>query len=345
MQRRALLASLGSLSVAGCISGGDSGRSQTTRTTRRTQSTSLPSPTTESSTKTDRPTTTAADPPENVGIAPTDSDCPAPENADRVVCAGETDLNDAPLPFSASTTSGSLPEATFKFTLRNRSAARFDINFYAWRMWKRVNGEWFHVAPRGWPQPLMMMRPGDSHSWSVTLERDLPNPGMARCCSGGGTKGGTLGGFGGGEYAFLTDGWFAGDSGRRIALVARFELAGDPLVLEPAKIETWAREGDTVTVRSGYDDGDGEMATLVVTRTDADPDRTLIPEQAVRDYRLRNTLPFFDDGVRQVRFRQREGTVPPFGVNDSFVVVYGGERFRVSVESDSEKTTSDESPE
>jgi hypothetical protein len=56
----------------------------------------------------------------------------------------------------------------------------------------------------------------------------------------------------------------------------------------------------------------------------------VIPEQAVHDYRLRNTLPFFEAGVARVRYVADDATWPAFGVQEPYRISYEGELFEVS---------------
>ena len=318
MRRRALL-SLGALSLAGCVDGaGD-------ETDAPTDS---PTPTT---TDPSTPTQTATGTPPDVGVPPADSDCPAPSDAAQVVCVPETDPDSVPIALTADSRSASLPE-TFTFTLANETDATFSTNFYDWSLWKRVDGEWHHIVPDMVQEPLMHLSPGDSHAWELTAEHEqLANPSRYYLSW---ENAGTVGGLGGGEYAFTVSGWFqGGDHDATTAFGVLLEFDAPELTLEPtARVTGSTRDGDTVTVRGeGSDSEDARPAEFVLSRVDdaSDP-RTLIPEQAVHDYRLRNTLPYFEQGVERVRYVADDATWPAFGVNDPYTIQYNGEFFEVN---------------
>jgi hypothetical protein len=234
---------------------------------------------------------------------------------------------------------GSLPTATFEFTLRNETDVRFDTNFYAWRVWKRVDGEWFHVAPQGWNDPLMALGPGDSHVWKLTVDgRENRAPSTAAS----GTETLSLTGLGGGTYAFVVDGWFAtADHENSVGFAARFDLGGDPVELTPtSEVTETTREDGTVVVDTAHEAGDGaRRAAFVVERLGTDSGETpptdvrrLVTEQVLRDRRLRNTLPFFEDGVETVRLEEQNSVWPAFGVRRPQRIVYEGVHYRLSAE-------------
>lgn len=322
MRRRALLASLGTLGLAGCVDSPATGSDSPT---------SDPTPTRTDTALGGTPIETPTGTPRDAGVAPGDSDCPAGD-VDRVVCVPETDPESVPIALTADQRSGSLP-ATFEFTLANDTEATLSINFYDWRLWKRVDGEWFHIAPEAVQEPLMRLPPGASHGWSLTAEHELPEESRGMYLSW--EDAGTVAGLGGGEYAFTTDGWFGeyAEGETRFGFGVLLEFDAPERTLEPTTSVTGsARDGDTVTVRGEGDDSeDARLAEFVLSRVDdaADP-RTLIPETAAQDYRLRNTLPFFEEGVERVRFVEENATWPAFGVNEPYTVSYGGELFEAT---------------
>jgi hypothetical protein len=53
------------------------------------------------------------------------------------------------------------------------------------------------------------------------------------------------------------------------------------------------------------------------------------PEQAAHDYRLRNTLPYFEDGVERVRYVERSPGYPSFGVDEPYAIRYEGELYEL----------------
>lgn len=76
---------------------------------------------------------------------PLPSDCPVlGDDVRRVVCYPDTD---APLSMTPSAIAASLPDASVSFTLANETETTFSTNFYAWRLHKRVDGEWYYIAP------------------------------------------------------------------------------------------------------------------------------------------------------------------------------------------------------
>lgn len=332
MRRRALLANLGSvtaLGLAGCLGGVAPGSDDTARPP-------TDSPTDHSSTD-DTPTgDTPAQPDPDVGVPSDESDCPVSDTdaTVRVVCtpAGGSPPGGTGLTPTAETVA--LPTDTVGFTLSNATDTRLDTNFYAWKVWKRVDGDWFHVAPRYWNVPLMQLAPGESHRWTLTVDNtDLDG----RLPRAGGVEEVTVAGLGGGEYAFGTDGWFASASHeRKTAFAARFSVAGPQLDLTPTdEVTGTARDGDSVTVRTDVaSTEDTRRCAFRVTRADGGTavDRHRITEQLLRDRRFRNTLPFFESGVETVSLVEPNGVRPPFGVTDPFVVGYEGARYRVRAE-------------
>jgi hypothetical protein len=347
VNRRALLASLGSLAFAGCTTGDGAGTATTTAaptTERRTTD----SPTATDAETPTEPQTTAEPSTPDVGGPPSEAAGPPwDDDVRRVVAWPEAD--EAPIRLEPPTQHGSLPETRFEFSLTNDTGVRFAFNPYGWSVWKRVDGEWYRLAPAYWPEPLQYLPPGESHTWTVTVDNGRldgsPLPNVQ------GTSSLTFAGFGGGTYAFVTDGWFATeDYESGVGFAARFELDGDPVELTPTnEVTATTREGDTVVVETDVDaGGDGRMAAFVVTRVgdaadatengdeesgdDDDAVRRLVVEQALRDRRLRNTLPLFEDGVETVRLVEPNATTPPFGVGDARRIEYDGVRYRLTAE-------------
>lgn len=317
MDRRRLLALLGSAGLGGCL-GADPGDPTTGTTTQNA--------TTERQTTTGADGTATGTEPPDVGTADPQGGPPFDGDVRRYVYAPAAD--DASLAIAPAEQSGSLPRAEFPFTLTNGTDATFSVNFYAWKLWKRVDGEWFHVAPRMWPQPLMTLGPGDAHTWRLTVDNaDLDRP-IPRS---EGTEAVTVVGLGAGTYAFGTDGWFEGDGYQNaVGLSARFDLSGDPLELTPTGIDSVERDGDEVVVRDDPDD-ESYLATYTVARVDDPPTepRRLIAEQIIRDTPLRNALAHFESGVRKVVYRAETTTYPPFGVREPRYVAYDGDSFRI----------------
>lgn len=327
MNRRQVLALLGSAAAGGCLGGSGSDPATTTR-----RSTTEPTPieTTHQTTEDDPETQTATPEPPELGVRDPDGCPPFDSDVKRIVCAPAVG-DDAPMTFEPATQSGSLPRSEFSFTLTNGTDAAFTANFYAWEVWKRVDGEWFRVAPRMWPQPAMIMRSGDSHTWHLTVDNtDLDRPIPAST----GTESVTVVGLGSGTYAFGTDGWFQGqhyENGTGFA--ARFDLTGDPLELTPTGIDRTERDGDTVIVHDNPEENE-DLAAYVVTRVESAPTepRRMIPEQVLRRTELRNALAHFESGVQTVRLEAGTTAYPAFGVDEARYVEYEGETYRIETE-------------
>jgi hypothetical protein len=279
-----------------------------------------------------------------VGVPPEETDCPFYER-DEVVKAVPSDRfgdGETPIRLARSDETVELPRDEISFTLTNETDRRFETNFYSWRVWKRVDGDWFHLFPQMWPQPLMSLPSGESHTWTLAIDND-DSDGLGLVES---TDGALVAGLGGGTYAFETDGWFENRGHEeKTGFCARFAADGEPIDVAPTDDVTWERDGHTVVVtdanpldEKGHG-GDARMAAFVVTRTEpvADAER-MIPEQVVRArgigsrFRYRNTLPLFEEGVDEVRYETVDASYPVFGLTGPRTVAYEGEYFRVTAE-------------
>ena len=165
-----------------------------------------------------------------------------------------------------------------------------------WYVHKLHDGEWYDLGPYVRTADCRIVPPAGTKSWTLHAYGgggDLP-PEDGRAYPY----------LGGGRYAVSAG--YAADGGSSAALV---DLGGDPIEIVPTDGVEHERDGSTVNVTGPeWSGGDGERdVTLSVTRADT-ADRTLIREQVMRRwYRgLRNTLPFFDDGVEEVRLRGTE---------------------------------------
>lgn len=295
MHRRALLVALGSGALTGC-------------TARSPADGSTPSKTA-SSTPTGVP---------EVGIDPAPGDCPTFDHT--VVCTAAAP-DDAPMVLSPSTTSPSLPGA-LTFELANGTSRPFVSNFYGWTLHRRVDGEWFRIAPVMWKQPIHRLPPGETHRWETTL-RGLPDHPVPLA---DGDERVTLEGVGGGRYAFSIDGHFDGRDGR-YTFVAPFDVEAPPLELRPTdRVYDVVVDGESVTAR--LDTRGDREAVYTLRRVEDDPNaRRLVTERLVRSdhaYSPRRdavALALGHDAAR-VELRGPNGSSPPFGVDDE------GERFR-----------------
>lgn len=274
--------------------------------------------------------TTGTDDPSELGVEDP-AGCPSfGSNVERVVCAPDAPEG-TPMALAPAEQSGALPRTELSFSLTNGTDSRLTTNFYAWKIWKRVDGEWFHVAPRAWPVPAMTLEPGDSHAWTVTvdnadLDRRLPRA--------EGTDRVTVAGLGAGTYAFGVAGAFESETYEsKTGFAARFELTGDPLDLTPVGVESVERNGEAVVVRIDREE-DGPLSRYRVVRVES-PDgepRRRIAEQVIRNAPLRNALAQFEAGVERVDLLADDGTIPPFGVREPRLLSYEGEAFRIETE-------------
>ncbi|WP_458187563.1 hypothetical protein [Haladaptatus sp. NG-WS-4] len=312
MHRRTVLASVGSALLAGCLTDstpGGAGSSSTTTTPPKT-STQEPTPTT---------TSNRTEPDLQV---PSQNHCPPfDDRVQGVVCYENAD-QETTLLVEPSKERATLQKATLSFTLSNETGATFTTNYYHWNVWKQVDGEWFHVAPRMWPEPAMMLGSGGSHTWNLTVD----NSDLGRALSRAeGTENVALAGLGGGTYAFGISGWFQShDDG--IGVAARFDLDGDPLELTPTDdLEVVGQDGGEKHVRSEHSN-----TTYVATRiedSEQDAIRT-IPEQVVRMTPLRNLLASFEEGVDSVRLDGRDSYLG----DEWQVFEYQGTTYRVETD-------------
>lgn len=262
--------------------------------------------------------------------------CPPFDDATRVVCSEAVDPEAVPLALVPETQSIQPNEPT-QFTLRNRSERVFETNFYHWELHKRVDGDWYYIAPRSWVTPMTPLEPSQDHAWTLTVETGRVSAG-APVEDVNAAESVTIAGLGEGHYAFGTDGWFADDSPeKRIGLASGFELTADPLQLTRTEsIAETEWDGETLVARSTRGEPLGEddpRDAYVLERTDSAgqaPTR-LITEQVVRNSQLRDAIALhreFDaDRVQLEEFTER---IPPFGIRDARTYEYEGDQFRVT---------------
>lgn len=243
---------------------------------------------------------------------------------------------DAALALVPSTRSASLP-TDLSATVHNRTGRRVGINPYHWMLHKHVAGTWAHIVPGLIPLPLNHLHPGDSHTWSFSLSSstdpaDLTLHGDYLANEGGGA----INGLGGGEYALTTV--VTGD-GTEYGLLARISLDGPEISLEPtgAALYPTRRDGRvTVTVPGVAGDESTPTDVLTLERGVSAPSKPVVlpAERAVRDWRFRNSLPFFEEGVSTVRLRAKDGSgvTPPFGIHEPQYRQYEGETYRLTTE-------------
>lgn len=179
------------------------------------------------------------------------------------------------------------PPAEVEFTLRNGSDEEFGVNPYDWNVYKLHEGDWKIITPRATPEPWQTVQPGESVSETVAFDDE---------------DGQVL--VGDGVYGFYL--------GRRDRGAA-FEVTGAELSLEPVEetVTRVERDDGVVTVYTVYYDEIEEYQTpgaLIVKRAGGEVPEThdtpsIIREQAAQEEVLRNTLPYFEEGVNEVRLR------------------------------------------
>ncbi len=297
MRRRSLIATLSTLGsglVAGCIGSTGGG-----------------------------PTTTGA----------IDDGIECPRYSDRVetvVCTPEPADSEAQMAMRPARPSGSLPETDFEFTLANERGSRYETNFYAWRLQKYVDGTWFHVVPQGWPERLMQLEPGGSHSWEIAVDntdRERSLPGSQ------GADSATVVGLGGGIYSFGVEGRFADDPADAMtAFVTRFGLDGSELTLRPTPgVENRVRDGDAVRLTWRREEGDPvtyRVTALKSVPADAVP---VIVEQVIRDDALRNALALFERWTRFVEIETSTAALST-GLPDDRTIEFAGTAYRIETD-------------
>lgn len=272
----------------------------------------------------------------NIPGTTTSNACPPVDRAEQGVCYDAVDPEAMPIVLVPESQSVQ-PEQPVQFTLRNRSDHRFETNFYHWELHKRVDGDWYSVAPEYWPQPLTPLEAGEEHTWTVTVETGRVNDG-ASLGHVEGTESLTIAGLGGGHYAFGTDGWFAaGSDTETIDLATGFELHTDQLQLTPtAAISDTTWDGETLVARSTRPNaaGDDQQDTFVLERiddSDVDAERVIV-EQVVRNDQLRDSIALSRQyGADRVHLEAFSGSFPPSVLDDARTFAFDGIQFRVTV--------------
>ncbi|QSG13934.1 hypothetical protein [Halapricum desulfuricans] len=307
MRRRRLLSALAGATVGltGCLTSNENSTTSS-KTPVGTQSTTP--------TQTDSPTeTTTAE--ESDAVVPDDVSKPEQRDPNLDGPAMETRFKSAsppPLPdeertvwyheansetptfIKPSTEQVGLP-ATIDFTFYNLSETTVSGAGGSWSVYKLVDGTWYIVSGIWYPFAMNLppsQRTDWSWSWSLDLSRgwaddsedDPESPFVPR--------------LGGGRYAFTGD-WVDG-----INHGALFDIDAPPIELTPDDDVQVSHEGETVTVTmpEWTDDKHPEPETLTVEPIDR-ADERVIREQAATTRGFRNTLPFFEDGIKRVILR------------------------------------------
>lgn len=333
MQRRAFLATLSSLAVAGCTGDSDGPETvtDTTRTTAR--------PTTTKPATTDPSTTTGGTPPQirDLGVPLEQADCPfSDDGVERVVCYPEHTADLMSLTPSVDTIE--LPTDSVTFTLANDTDYDYSVNFYNWGLHKRVDDQWFYITPQEIPAPLHVLPAGESHDWTLDVDNTEEPTG-----STAGEGGGTVAGLGGGTYAFEVAGWFeSGDHEHRIGFGVHFDVEGDQIELTSRYGPAGSRDDDTVVVTLGDEDTTPTEAFVLerVGEAGVPPGKPIhdrIAEQLVRPSPgsagtpFKDALAFFEDDVTTVRLEQDGEFDPPFDRDQRYYLRYRGNIYEAEV--------------
>ena len=336
MRRRALLVAVGSAALAGCLDREPNGDSSGTAPD-------------DGSNGTDDSANPDDEPPL---IASTDlaGECPSYPD-EYVVCydavvAHERDIADFEVVLEPDPETVERGE-TIAFELANRSETRFATNFYNWRLHKRVDGEWFDIAPQEYPEPLMSIDPGGTHTWRLTVAEDAVADGEPVDRSGEtGTEELSVAALGGGQYAFRARGWFEdGYEDGTYAFGATFDVDAPTLSITPTNaIVDTRREDDTLVAESDRGDPeDGQFAAYELRRVGetgsngefpADEDVTrLITEQVLRNNQLRDAIALtIEYDVDTVRIEEHTGVTPVFGSNSDGYYEIDGTLYEVTTE-------------
>ncbi|MXV60720.1 hypothetical protein GS429_01265 [Natronorubrum sp. JWXQ-INN-674] len=271
------------------------------------------------------------------------NDCPD-SDVDRLVAYREIDPDDIDIYLEPSTDSIDEGER-IAFTLRNESFSEFSYNQYNWVLHKRVDGEWYFIAPREIPQPLHTLRPRRSYEWELSVDNAGIEDGTAIGGTGPSTARDPIPGLGGGEYAFGTDGWFDGPD-EKIGFCARFELEADELELTPTDdVAETAWEDEVLVARSSRGDPDGDYSRLgayelerIVDERGAGEKREgeesvepLLTETVLRNDQLRDVLALAREyDADRVRLEEHDASYPIFGSREDGRYEYDGVTYEIT---------------
>ena len=182
------------------------------------------------------------------------------------------------------------PTDSTTFTLYNGSDEEVGMNPFAWTVAKRTDDGWAYVAPHVVPQPYAYVPPGHRFTWQF----GIGNASVEEDAMGSAAE---IAHLGPGVYAFAHAG-----------ALALFEVTGDSLTLDATDVVATERDGDVLTVRTARAAETDSPETLVLERasTDRTP-ATLVAEQAIQSYELRNGLPSLStEDVATVRVETNE---------------------------------------
>ncbi|OAQ54169.1 hypothetical protein HTG_01150 [Natrinema mahii] len=313
--RRSLLAAIGSMALAGCLAGDDESPANDSRP--------------------DDDLTPLPDDDRTLPAPGTDPDGYPEYDVERLVAFDEIDPGETAIYLEPSAASITESER-LTFTLSNESASEFTHNPYRWSLHKRVDGRWYHVAPRGINEPAHSLEPGDSFAWDLTVDNDGIEDG--RSTGGHGVaEPDPIAGLGGGEYAFGTEGDVDdGPAEGSVGFCARFDLEADSLSLTTTDAITSIEWEDDVLVASSdrvaSEGDDTRLGAYELVRTTDDVAGTeLIRETLLRNDQLRDAIALAREyDADRVRLEEYDAWTPIFGIENTRYYHYDGETYAVS---------------
>lgn len=214
--------------------------------------------------------------------------------------------------------------AQIDFTFVNHSDKPTECGH--WGFYKLYDGSWYHLGPYVHTSDCRVLLPGGTKTWTVHA---FHSAGFAS------RDAEPFGNLGGGRYAAVAG---YGHATRKSA--ALVEVVADPISITPFADISAEQSDGTVTVTSARwdDDQHPPSATLTVTRSESGG-RILIPEQVMSTHEdightryqgLRNSIPFFEEGIDEVELRTDERVAEGVVGHDSDV-----QRFRIAPEEQS----------
>jgi hypothetical protein len=174
MERRTLLATIGSsLLAAGCVSGSSEDDGTTTDGTPTDGTPTDGTPT--DGTPTATPGDGTRNEGDSVGASFEDIECPSFTESDRTICTHSESDTDADVAlrvpeavFTPTTDDDSVE--TMEITLQNGSDTWFGLNPYEWRLKRQTDEGWTHVAPEEYIEPWWTLDAGETVTWELAVE-------------------------------------------------------------------------------------------------------------------------------------------------------------------------------
>lgn len=282
MDRRRYLALLGLAGVAGCL-GDAPGTGDTTTDTTRTTETTTPT-TTRRTTAADVPTVTA---PTQIGPFASPDDVPCPRiDGETTTCAHTVADTEGVVYFTPEAARLQRPTDTTTLTLHNGTDRDFGMNPFDWRVIKRVEDGWRHVAPWGVPEPWVRVAPGGTFEWEFGIgDADVGGDRMG--------DGALVEHLGPGTFAFYVGGALEGEQRAAAVALVPFAVTGDPLPLRPDDVVRTERRTDTLDVYTRLGEETETPGTLTLQRVEyVQAPGHLLTEHAIQSHPLRNGLPY-----------------------------------------------------